>query len=1021
MVRRHLTKSTPLPGQTADSKVTLSVNGKYTQNFRIGEGRLRCKECERIETDVRRPYRVRAVKGDETTPLIRANLVKPHLCVFMTLVEIERLYKLRHISAELMDGWFAVNGGDYQMGDSPKCMLLWRDFTHRAHKPEPPDHVEKLRISQPRFVQLVKCSRHAGLFVKLDWNMAKHEREFDWLDELWCWSSDADRAKTTISAGQLMKMVSKVQWARERVTRRFGVLSAALPNVTITALLIHILGNPEADRNFELLSKYKYCCLDVTAYQEVFKAISIAIRRTGHFPDGTKAHLNQVTAMAGWELAVGRSKNKTDWAEERRKRTTVRLNLGAPIEEKKTPDTNNTYIDLLKGELRKIMDQLIRPANRYVSWSDFVKDRQSWVSSGSTGGLKVRLDDGTMVRANKHALFETLTHTEMVKWIDGPAEIRATASEKFEMGKARAIYGTGVADYSVHAYVLADVEPNMSRVDGIEYGLRGRAVLATMVRRLAEVQNRDPECTNVDYADFNYQHTLAAQAATYEILADTLSSAGHHPDKVRAARWCATSLLNQYVKFPELGGGYLRVEQGMFSGFRGTNFLNTILNVAYFKTAERQVADMFGVFPVELFHIHQGDDVWISNMSRLWAVALFNVMVATGLEFQPSKQMFERKKGEFLRVVYDKDGARGYLARKVATMIMKPIQNTEVVTPAERAVAMNDQLSTMVRRGYDLAACRLLWDAIVPYAARSSLGQGKLTIPRGILMKSHLDNGLDIGHPRTAAVRGAMVAALPTMELKSAIMERSLASHMTDDWIELVSGRFRDTMDTPALRESIHRINITDSLRQEDRTMGLRKYEREMREYLAKVQVGTVVRHEAAYRELCNGPTAGLAFEMKLNELCSNLLVKESVQERSTIASIMCCVGQSTFKSVSTAMVATRKSKLDALLMCVEQAPDSAARTKSLATISEVVKHCGVEVMVSLIGGIGAGANKYYSEFHPDVLSWVQAESVDYTIERAVRLQVTDVDRFRAMVDEDFDAHVRSARADGRLLFISQY
>lgn len=1021
-MRRHITRVGPRP--PADQKTrydTLQIGAKFTKFFTLNAVGLVCKTCQKIRNDRNTPHFDRAVKGDVNSPLIPIHILKPHLCLFSTLRQVQKLYDLKHIGNELLDEWFAHNGGDYQMGGSKECMKLWLDVTRRKHKPEAPSHLDAIMESKPPCFEVVFCSKHKGAYLKIDWGRVRHEREYDWLDEFWKWSSVADRAKTTLSAGQLLSHIARQEWARRAISSKWQYLSASLPNVTVVALMINILGNPHADRNFELLNKYHYCCLDVTSYQEVMKAISIAIRRTSRFPDRSEASLDEITSMAGWELATGRSGNKTDWEEERTKRTNRVLNLGSPLVESKSGETNCDYIKDLKVELKAIMEELVQMPKRRPSWADFVQDRQSWVSSGSTGGLRIHLDDGSKVRANKHAIFETITQEDMVKWLDEEPEIKATASEKFEMGKSRAIYGTGIKDYSIHAYVLADIEINLSRVDGIEYGLKGKSMLATMVRRMAEVQDRDPECTNIDYADFNYQHTLPAQAATYEILAAVLRNAGHHPDKVKAAEWCANSLLNQWVKFPELRSGFVKVSQGMFSGFRGTNFLNTVLNVAYFRVADRQVRSLFGVFSRRLYHIHMGDDVWISNMCRLWAVALFNCMTATGLVFQPSKQMFERSKGEFLRVVYTKEGCRGYLARKIATLVMKPIQSTDVVTPAERAVALNDQISTLMRRGCSLEACSLVWEAVVPYAARSKLARGTLSIPKSILLKHHLDGGLDIGCPKTAAARSKPIPQLPAMELKSTILERSVPTHMTDDWIRLVSKKFKDVMDAEALRTSIHRVNITDSLRQEDRTLGLRKYEQECRKYLASVDAGSVSRTRANYDALSEGDGAGPAFEFKVKELCDNLLSKRSMAERGTLACIMACVGSSTFKSISTAMIATKKTKIQALKMCVQQAPDSAARVRALAAISSIERRCGEAVLCSIIGGVVAGANKYCAEFHPEVLSWIQTEAFEATLLKAQKLGVRDEGRFREMVDEDFDRHVRTVRRDGRLLIISRY
>nr|QRW42111.1 MAG: RNA-dependent RNA polymerase [Tzifr virus] len=1012
----------PPPARAPNPDLTkIEVDQKYQRQFVIHDGTMYCRTCVQITTSPKEPNLVRTVPGSLTSPYIPTRFFHPHLCTLATMKTVQQLYEGRHVPYDLFSSWFSINGGDYQMGNSPQCMALWEEFTHYHYRPQPPPHIDEVNGSRPRGFLTVRCQRHNGYSIRIFWKEVRSEADYEWLDSFWKWSSDADKAKTTLSAGQLMKHISRVAWAREKVEEVWGYLSASLANVTVTALLIHILGNVEAWRNFELLAKHRYCCLDPLSYQDLFKALSVAIRRTSHHPDGTPATLSEITSMAGWELAIGRSKNKTDWQDERRKRTEVTLHLGDPLIPGKNAVTNLAYLDEMRTALRRLMGQLVSRPVSNPSWLDYVMNRQSWLSSGSTGGQRVVLGDGSSIRANKHTYFETVRTSEMLSWLDSRPEIRATASEKFEMGKARAIYGTGVVDYSIHSYVLDGIEANLSRVDGIEYGLRGKAALATMVRRTAVVTRGKPECTNVDYADFNYQHTLQAQAIIYDELARSLELAGWHHDKVRAAFWCRDSLLKQYVKFPELRSGYLPTTQGMFSGFRGTNFLNTLANVAYFKVAQAHACRLFSLVPQRLFHSHLGDDVFIANESRAWAVALFNCMGASGLVFQPSKQMFEVSKGEFLRVVYTAEGCQGYLARKVATFIMKPIQNTDVVTPAERAVALNDQVGALVRRGLEVRASALLWDATIPYAASSKLAKGVLCVPRTVLLRHHLDNGLDLGHPFTAAVRGEAIPLLPNMRLESKLMAESLPHYMTDDWIRVVSRRFGQAFDAEKLREVVHGVNMTDSLRQEDRTACLRKYEKEMRLYLSGIKLKGVVRSQAEFKRLLDGPRAGKMFVRQLEELASNEIAKNARTDRSTLSCIMACIGQSAFKSLSTTKIATKSGTVEALLLCLSQAPDSDNKDRACQAVASIQGACGPEILATIVEGVGAGAGKYNAEFHPDVLSWIQSEAMELSIWNAVRRKVTSEAEFRNLVESDFDDHVRSARDHGLLKSISRY
>lgn len=67
-----------------------------------------------------------------------------------------------------------------------------------------------------------------------------------------------------------------------------------------------------------------------------------------------------------------------------------------------------------------------------------------------------------MGACSEHPLMEDLTHTEMSLWLANttPALI-AEGSEKFEQGKARAIYGTDKIDYTIMSYVIGDLQKHL--------------------------------------------------------------------------------------------------------------------------------------------------------------------------------------------------------------------------------------------------------------------------------------------------------------------------------------------------------------------------------------------------------------------------------------------------------------------------------------------------------------------------------------------------------------------------------
>ncbi|QQP38418.1 Uncharacterized protein FKW44_018985, partial [Caligus rogercresseyi] len=111
---------------------------------------------------------------------------------------------------------------------------------------------------------------------------------------------------------------------------------------------------------------------------------------------------------------------------------------------------------------------------------------------------------------------------------------------------------------------------------------------------------------------------------------------------------------------------------------RGTDFVHTLLNLAYFNIARDFLDRWLGLLADDLFHIHKGDDVWVDNKSWLWASGLYNVMRQMDFVFQAGKQLFGFNIGEFLRVLYQSGKAQGYLMRCTGTLILKPLQASEL-------------------------------------------------------------------------------------------------------------------------------------------------------------------------------------------------------------------------------------------------------------------------------------------------------------------------------------------------------
>lgn len=99
----------------------------------------------------------------------------------------------------------------------------------------------------------------------------------------------------------------------------------------------------------------------------------------------------------------------------------------------------------------------------------------------------------------------------------------------------------------------------------------------------------------------------------------------------------------------------------MFSGHRATTFINTVLNSAYIRY-------VCGVQRLAVKSYHAGDDVYLSGTADN-IESVFSKVLASRVRVNRSKQGLGTKVGEFLRVAFTADGARGYLARSIASLV----------------------------------------------------------------------------------------------------------------------------------------------------------------------------------------------------------------------------------------------------------------------------------------------------------------------------------------------------------------
>ncbi|KAI0981716.1 hypothetical protein GJ496_005103 [Pomphorhynchus laevis] len=372
--------------------------------------------------------------------------------------QVEHLYFSRHISKFTYDHWYEITDRAYQVDTSRKLTQLWSErlndlqflttdeqlkLIRRGLKIQRKDKDgDKSKENQPmtsnqtdeveekiqsiinnevvdlksilkfKGYHIYQCMEHKCLKVKLKYSVLRKKKDYKQLNVLFPWDEVEDKKKTNLDLRSL------VYFATRR--NKMSVID-------------------------EVMRTY-------------FKSITVAVRRTLKWIDGSKLKAEDVGSLGYYELSTGRASHTTDWTEEKDKRV-------GPILPLRNPWNGNSLDEDLQVELERQINKLVDFSVRWEDWKDFVESRQQWATSGSAGGVHININ-GKKVRLNKHSYFEMLTTKEMIHWLEEEPEIFATGSEKFEPGKSRAIYGF-ILGYGLYGF------DNIQSVKGVEKSLKG--------------------------------------------------------------------------------------------------------------------------------------------------------------------------------------------------------------------------------------------------------------------------------------------------------------------------------------------------------------------------------------------------------------------------------------------------------------------------------------------------------------------------------------------------------------------
>jgi hypothetical protein len=345
-----------------------------------------------------------------------------------------------------------------------------------------------------------------------------------------------------------------------------------------------------------------------------------------------------------------------------------------------------------------------------VDVSNFVqfwKRRRAWVAKGSTVlnqlpremlSYTVSFLDhlkGTIeLRHNKKSLFEHHEIIDLLKESTDTWNATKVVPKLNETGKERELLPGTLMHYVIFSYVLYAAEKQAS-IGSTRLNVNDDDNLMYYDKKMVKGIHH----MLYDWANFNSQHTTRDMARVIEMLEHI---PGMPEDYSYFCRAIAESFSHMWLIDPE--GGKHKLEKGLFSGWRGTTWINSVLNYIYVNIGIKCCERLYPDFN-PLYLDHGGDDLDVGFESPQDCFRMMRVMDAIGYEAKAIKQMVD-KKSEFFRNTITQEGVFASPCRALANFVSGNWESGGAKELSEKANSILDQVAKMKRRGVDAEFCQ---------------------------------------------------------------------------------------------------------------------------------------------------------------------------------------------------------------------------------------------------------------------------------------------------------------------------
>lgn len=553
------------------------------------------------------------------------------------------------------------------------------------------------------------------------------------------------------------------------------------PNNFVTALICYIIGILKNCDTGHLA--IKMMGVSFPRWTEVFKEFHANIRLSRYFMNTVISESERQKLMY-IHLLVGKEEGVADWVAEVEDRTCDDPSPDHKAYNKELGTwTRTQYYKDFKEALENVHCKFGGYKNRSIqSFKDFYDLRYTWLTKGSltynnldpdikkyvigiwdeVNGI-VRQAEG---RHNKKSIFEVF---HILQELDTPFElfnVTKIVTKLDECGHTkRALFPGSLLHYVIFSYVLTIAEMQ-GQVGNVRLNADPDEDMPYIEMKLSSTIPR----LLFDWVNYNSYHSQDEMALVIEKLAQKITEPGDYYS------FCmCISRAMYHMSFQDPDGGKHQLGRGLYSGWRGTSYINTVLNATYVECGAISYRRLYDQDPFRYID-GGGDDLDAGMNNPNQAYKLLSVMRKMNFKAKDIKQMIDYK-SEFFRNTISGEGAYASPTRALATFINGKWEGHGNIPIKDRITAILDQVGKIVRRGFDAGFGNTLSVLCLSHWCKVGDNDDWLSLPAEVLHGDMKCGGLGI--PDGDGMLWELEDIVPEPAQKTEVMNvpGTLASH----------------------------------------------------------------------------------------------------------------------------------------------------------------------------------------------------------------------------------------------------